>query len=83
VLLTSVGEEDISPDMPGPRTCSARLHVFVQVVSVSLAEIGRVFGAVTLIAMCGNMRNMPWAVIPTGEAASHMPSPVASNWGFG
>jgi len=58
----------------------------MQVLFVSQAEIGRGFGAVTLIEMCGNtiisgavawidmygdLKNTPWAVLSTGESFTH------------
>jgi hypothetical protein len=51
-------------------------------VSVSMAEMGRISGTIMWIDAYGNQRNMPWAVLNTGEAFTHSTSPTLAEWGL-
>ena len=52
------------------------------VVSVSMVEMGRISGTINWIDMFGNSKNMPWAVLGTGEAFTHSTSPTLADWGL-
>ena len=54
-----------------------------QEITVELKQMGRISGTIMWFDMYGNMKNMPWASLSTGEEATYSTSPVPADWGFG
>jgi hypothetical protein len=55
----------------------------MQLISVSMAQMGRISGAIGAIDMYGDLKNMPWVGISTGESFAYSTSPVTADFGLG